>query len=365
VSYPHDMTTTARTPARFPGAVASVASRVEERVDGLLARERDRWARVDDALVAPIEALRDFVATGGKRLRPAFCHCAFIGAGGDPDDPLVIDAAAALELVHTFALIHDDVMDGSDTRRGSDAIHRQFVRGHVNSNWRGEPRRFGEGMAILIGDFAFVYADLMMRDAPADAVAIYDELRIELCVGQSLDLVGTARAIADPVAARRIATYKSGKYTVERPLHLGAALAGRLEEFAEPLSAIGLPLGEAFQLRDDVLGVFGDEDVTGKPVGDDLREGKLTPLVAITSQRAAADPDDVELLARLGAPDLDPLEVRALQDLFVRSGALANVERAIERLVGEARAALAQAPLAGEARERLEDLATYVAWRDR
>jgi geranylgeranyl diphosphate synthase, type I len=357
--------TTARDSTRFPGVVASVANRVEARVDELLERERARWEAVDPALVAPIETLRAFVVTGGKRLRPAFCHCAFVGAGGEPDDPQVVDAAAALELVHTFALIHDDVMDGSDTRRGSDAVHRQFIREHANARWRGEARRFGEGMAILVGDFAFVYADLMMRDAPADALAIYDELRIELCVGQSLDLVGTARATADPLAARRIATYKSGKYTVERPLHLGAALAGRLGDLARPLSAIGLPLGEAFQLRDDVLGVFGDEDVTGKPVGDDLREGKLTPLVAIATERTQGDRADEELLGRLGAADLDPLEVQALQELFVRSGALGEVEQSIERLVGEAREALARVELAGDARPRLEDLATYVAWRDR
>jgi geranylgeranyl diphosphate synthase, type I len=357
--------TTARDSTRFPGVVASVANRVEARVDELLERERARWEAVDPALVAPIDTLRSFVVTGGKRLRPTFCHCAFVGAGGEPDDPQIIDAAAALELVHTFALIHDDVMDGSDTRRGSDAVHRQFIREHANARWRGEARRFGEGMAILVGDFAFVYADLMMRGARADALAIYDELRIELCVGQSLDLVGTARATADPVAARRIATYKSGKYTVERPLHLGAALAGRLDDLAAPLSAIGLPLGEAFQLRDDVLGVFGDEDVTGKPVGDDLREGKLTPLVAIATEKTRGDAGDEELLGRLGAADLDPIEVQALQDLFVRSGALAEVERSIERLVGEARAALARVDLAGDAGPRLEDLAAYVAWRDR
>ncbi|MCU1427062.1 MAG: geranylgeranyl pyrophosphate synthase [Actinomycetia bacterium] len=359
------MTTTARTSPRFPGAVASIAGQVEERLATLLAGERARWAAVDAGLAAPIDVLAAFVAGGGKRLRPAFCHCAFVGAGGDPSDPLVIDAAAALELVHTFALIHDDVMDGSDTRRGSDAVHRQFVNEHTSARWRGEPRRFGEGMAILIGDFAFVYADLMMRAAPAAALAIYDELRIELCVGQSLDLVGTARAVADPEAARRIATYKSGKYTVERPLHLGAALAGRLDEFAAVLSAIGLPLGEAFQLRDDVLGVFGDEEVTGKPVGDDLREGKLTPLVVIATERATGDPEDEALLQRLGASDLDPMEIRALQELFIQTGAVADVERTIESLVAEARAALAHAPLLGDAREGLEDLAAYVAWRDR
>src|SRR5262249_25550028 len=156
---------TARESVRFPGAVESIAGEVETRLAGLLAQERARWSAVDGELAAPIDALAAFVAVGGKRLRPAVCHCAVVGAGRDPHDPLVIDAAAALELVHTFALIHDDVMDGSDMRRGTNAVHRQFGNEHTDRHWRGEARRFGEGMAILIGDFAFVYADLLMRAA--------------------------------------------------------------------------------------------------------------------------------------------------------------------------------------------------------
>jgi geranylgeranyl diphosphate synthase type I len=253
-------------------------------------------------------------------------------------------------------------MDGSEMRRGYDAVHRRFVRRHDGATWRGEARRFGEGMAILVGDFAIVYADVLMRDAPPAAHDVYDELRIELCVGQSLDLMGTAAASTERSLANRIATFKSGKYTVERPLHLGAALAGRLDELREPLSAIGLPLGEAFQLRDDLLGVFGEERVTGKPVGDDLREGKPTPLLAIASSRVGAD--GLELLARVGAGDLDPVEVTALQELFVESGAVDEVELTIDLLVDEARRALADAPLTAPAAELLDELAVYVAWRD-
>jgi geranylgeranyl diphosphate synthase type I len=275
----------------------------------------------------------------------------------------VIDAAAAIELVHTFALVHDDVMDGSDTRRGLDSVHRHFVVQHADSAYRGEPRRFGEGMAILVGDFAIVYADMLLRDVPRDAYAIFDELRIELCIGQSLDLVGTAAASIDRATANRIATYKSGKYTVERPLHLGAALAGRLEELAEPLSAIGLPLGQAFQLRDDVLGAFGDEKVTGKPVGDDLREGKPTPLAA--SAFARAQDGDRAPLERLGDPALGLRDVEAIREVFVHTGALAEVEAEIDRLVGQARAALTDAPITDDAKLRLHELADYVAWRDR
>jgi geranylgeranyl diphosphate synthase type I len=217
-------------------------------------------------------------------------------------------------------------------------------------------------MAILVGDFALVYADILLRGAPTDAQTIYDELRVELCVGQSLDLVGTATARTDAATARRIATYKSGKYTVERPLHLGAALAGRHHELGDALSAIGLPMGEAFQLRDDVLGAFGESDITGKPVGDDLREGKPTPLIAIATARAADS--DRDLLSRIGSADLTETDVAALQALFIRTGAVDDVEAEIERLVVEARDALAAASLTETARSWLDELAAYVAWRD-
>lgn len=329
----------------------------------LLDGEVERWSAVDTALVAPIGALRELVLAGGKRLRPAFCYWAYVGAGGSPDASLVVDAGAALELLHTFALVHDDVMDGSDLRRGVPAIHRAFIDRHGASGWRGEARRFGEGAAILIGDFAFVYADVLFADAAPPARRIFDELRVELCVGQYLDLVGTASASSDPAQAQRIERYKSGKYTVERPLHLGAALAGRLEELRAPLSAIGLPLGEAFQLRDDLLGVFGDSTTTGKPVGDDLREGKLTPLVAVAA--AHADPAGTALLQRLGHPDLSDTEIMALQAFLIDCGARDEVERAIEGLVARSLAALNEAPLTAEARTALQELGTYVAWRDR
>jgi geranylgeranyl diphosphate synthase type I len=254
-------------------------------------------------------------------------------------------------------------MDGSEMRRGSESVHARFARRHVDADWRGEPRRFGEGMAILVGDFAFTYADVLMRGMPDAAHVVFDELRVELCVGQSLDLTGTATACTEADLANRIAVYKSGKYTVERPLHLGAALADGLAPLGPSLSAIGLPLGHAFQLRDDVLGAFGDAEVTGKPVGDDLREGKPTPLVALAFARAGAH--DRALLGRLGDPELSAVDVRRLQDLFVRTGALDQIEADIERLVAEARDALAAAPITDGARSWLDELAAYVAWRDR
>ena len=194
-------------------------------------------------------------------------------------------------------------------------------------------RRFGDGMAILVGDFALVYADILLRGAPADAQAIFDELRVELCVGQSLDLVGTATARTDAATARRIATYKSGKYTVERPLHLGAALAGRHGELAGALSAIGLPMGEAFQLRDDVLGAFGESDGHGQAGGRRSPRGQAH--AAHRDRHGAPTDSDRELLGRLGSADLTASDVAELQALFIRTGAVDDVEAAIERLVVE------------------------------
>jgi geranylgeranyl diphosphate synthase type I len=336
---------------------------VERRIVALLDDELARWRAVDPDLEAPLGALRDLVQAGGKRLRPAFCHWAFVGAGGAPDDPVVVDAGAAVELLHTFALVHDDIMDGSDRRRGGDAVHRRFVDRHSSLGWRGEARRYGEGAAILVGDFAFVYADVLFASAPPRARPVFDELRIELCVGQFMDLDGTASGSSDSVRAERIERYKSGKYTVERPLHLGAALAGRLDDLAGPLSDFGIPLGQAFQLRDDLLGVFGDASVTGKPVGDDLREGKLTPLVAAAAARATGP--SAHLLDRLGRPDLGSDEIAALQDLLVATGARDEIEARIEGLVEQAMTALTTVPIEADARAALEELGAFVAWRDR
>ncbi len=346
-----------------PASLGRIAAGVETRITALLDAELARWQAVDVDLTAPFMALRELVLAGGKRLRPAFCHWAYLGAGGNPADPGLWNAGAALELLHTFALIHDDVMDGSSTRRSLDTIHVLFEAQHAVEGWRGEGRRFGEGVAILAGDLAFVYADQMLAGAPRAAIDVFTELRIEVNVGQYLDLVGTARGGVDEGSARRISRFKSGKYTIERPLHLGAALAGRRDELAATFSAYGLPLGDAFQLRDDLLGVFGDAAVTGKPVGEDLREGKPTLLWVFAAERARGP--EARVLARYGADDLDDGEVAALQAVLVETGAAARVEQAIGELVAEAVAALDAAALTPDATSALVELAYYVAGRDR
>ncbi len=350
-------------PDRVPAQLREIGERAERRIIALLDSELQRWAAVDPVLEEPFRELLRLVEAGGKRLRPAFCHWGHVAGGGDPTSSRALDAGAAVELLHMMALIHDDVMDGSSLRRGQATAHRLLSDRHATSGWSGEARRYGEGGAVLIGDFAFVYSDQLLDGASAQTRAIFDELRLELCVGQYLDLAGTAMRTRDPEAALRIAVFKSGKYTVERPLHLGAALAGALDELREPLSRIGLPLGQAFQMRDDILGVFGDPSLTGKPVGDDLREGKPTSMLAFAAR--AASPTERALLDRLGGDDLSQSDIESLQGVIEESGARAMAESAIEDLVSEALEALAAAPITEEARIGLKELAGFVAWRDR
>jgi geranylgeranyl diphosphate synthase type I len=352
------------TAAAPPAWLAEVAKATDARLESLLDGEVARWAGFDHDLEAPLDALRAFVLGGGKRLRPAFCHWGFVGAGGDPTDPIWVEAGAALELLHCFALVHDDVMDGSGTRRGLPTVHVAFERRHADAGWRGEGRRFGEGAAILVGDLAFVLADRLLAGASGPAWAVWDELRIEVNVGQYLDMLHTARGLPTVDAARRICTYKSAKYTIERPLHLGAALAGVVDDATRAeLTGYGLPLGEAFQLVDDLLGTFGDAGRTGKPVGDDLREGKPTRLLALALERAQGD--DLTLLrSRVGAADLTDDEVLAILGVLEATGARADVEAAVADLAGAALDAAARLPITGEARTALIEIATFVVDRD-
>jgi geranylgeranyl diphosphate synthase type I len=351
-------------PPAAPPSLLTIAERVAARLDALLTPELERWTALDPDLHDPMAEIRRLVLSGGKRLRPAFCQWGHVWAGGDADAPIVTDAGAAFELMHAFALFHDDVMDDAASRRGQPTTHTVFAEQHRAGRWAGEPRRFGEGVAILIGDLAFVYSDQLLADANPVAWGIWNELRIELNVGQVLDILGSVRGVRDVAQAERICRYKSGKYTIERPLHLGAALAApdRFDELAPVLSCYGLPLGDAFQMRDDVMGAFGDEATTGKPVGGDLREGKPTPLLARAME--AADTAQRAVLDLVGRPDLSDAQVADIQQVIVDTGALADLEATISNRTGEALAALAAADIDRLARDELVALAAFVSERD-
>ena len=339
---------------------AGLRPRVDKALAVFLATQRSRLLAVDEVLADIADALDDFVLGGGKRLRPAFAYWGYRGAGG-ADSEQVVAAAAALELVQASALIHDDLMDRSDTRRGEPAMHKRFAARHTAAGWGGSAQAFGDSAAVLLGDMALVWSDELLHTSgvePADlarARPVFDEMRTEVTAGQYLDVLTVVTGDLSMDRAGKIARYKSAKYTVERPLLLGGALAAAPEPLMRAYSAFGLPLGEAFQLRDDVLGVFGDPAQTGKPAGDDLREGKRTYLIA--AAHAALDPAGRdELMARLGDPALDEAGVERMRSLIRDSGALVRTEERITSLTGTALTALAAAEIETEARGVLEDL---------
>jgi len=343
-----------------PADAVDLRGRVQKRLDEFVAGQLPVLDGVSDELGPVVDTLNELLASG-KRLRPAFCYWGWRGAGG-PDSEEIVAAAAALELLQACALVHDDVMDGSDTRRGQPAVHRRFASLHRGAGWLGSPEGFGVGAAILLGDLCLSWSDELLYRSGLSLEALhrakptYDAMRTELMTGQYLDLLEQARGGGSAERAMRVVRYKSAKYTVERPLHLGAALAAAERDVTDAYSSYGLPLGEAFQLRDDVLGVFGDPEQTGKPAGDDLREGKRTVLVAEALERAT--PAQAAIVRRhLGDPRLDATGVAALRDVVRDTGALARVERLIAERTDQAVAALAQSPVAEPARAALTGLA--------
>ncbi|MGH3510447.1 MAG: polyprenyl synthetase family protein [Nocardioidaceae bacterium] len=306
--------------------------------------------------------------TGGKRFRASFCYWGYRAVREEPpDEPALVRAAASLELLHASALVHDDFMDASDTRRGRPAVHREFEAVHRGYGWSGDPEQYGAAAAILLGDLLLSWADERLRTCGLgqgrvlDALGYFDTTRSEVIAGQFLDVSLQARGESDVEQSMRVLRYKSAKYSIERPLHVGAALAGAPEPMFEALSGYGLPLGEAFQRRDDLLGVYGDPEVTGKPAGDDLTEGKRTVLVALALQ-GASERDAKQLREALGSP-LSAVEVADLREIIDRSGAHADVEARIEALTGRSLEALAAAPVSGGARVVLRELARAATQR--
>ncbi|WP_433049583.1 polyprenyl synthetase family protein [Dactylosporangium sp. CS-033363] len=343
---------------------ARLRERVRDALGAFLQRRRLRLAEIEPAALAPVaEAIEGLVLGGGKRLRPAFAYWGYRGAGGEDRDEIVA-AVAALELVQASALIHDDVMDGSETRRGEPAVHRRFAALHGAEGWRGDQDGFGTAAAILLGDLCLVWSDEMLHASGVDpetlarARPVFDAMRTEVTIGQYLDVQTQATGDTSTARASLVARFKSAKYTIEQPLVLGAALAGR-EQLSKAYSAFGLPLGEAFQLRDDVLGVFGDPAVTGKPAGDDLREGKRTYLIAAAIEQAGTAVFD----DHLGDPRLDEQGVGLLRKTIVESGALQRTEERIAQLTAEALQALSEAEITEEAREVLTGLAQAATQR--
>jgi geranylgeranyl diphosphate synthase type I len=360
---------------------------VQIRIDDFLEEREPKLSAIAPELSEFAGFSRDLLS-GGKRFRALFCYWGWQsvsapGLGFDvaedapPKDlAAVISAATSLELFHAAALVHDDIMDNSDTRRGRPSAHKRFESLHKQSNWLGSPRGFGESAGLLLGDLLLAWSDelfdgalrsLSIAGASEAARAEFNLMRTEVTVGQYLDIVEENAWRTHPESellprAHRVIVYKSAKYSVEAPLAIGGALGGGSKEQLAALRAFGLPLGIAYQLRDDMLGVFGDPAVTGKPAGDDLREGKRTVLIALARTTLPANARSL-LDELLGDPELDQRQIEMMQGIIRDSGAIDKVERIIAHNVKLALAAITDAPLSSSARAQLAQLADTVSQR--
>ncbi|BBA98085.1 putative polyprenyl synthase [Actinacidiphila reveromycinica] len=333
---------------------ADLLRRIEDRLRSHLAAEHDVWAGVHERAAVPVDELSTLVASGGKRLRPAFCVAGYLAAGGDPGDPGIVAAGAALELLHVSALVHDDVLDDSSRRRGVPTVHTAHAELHADRGWQGESRRYGEGVALLVGDLALVYSEELMAQAPAAVVPEWNRLRSEVMIGQYLDVHAAAEFSVDPKGSRLIARIKSGRYTIHRPLVVGANAAGR-DDLAPAFEEYGEAVGEAFQLRDDLLDAFGDSADTGKPTGLDFTQHKMTLLLGWAMQR------DDHIHGLITEPGHTSEEVRRR---LLDTGVPADVERHIAHLVERGCKAIADAPLEAVWRGELAAMARRVAYRN-
>jgi geranylgeranyl diphosphate synthase type I len=332
---------------------AFVAAVAGELTDFLTSRQALMAAISPD--IDPIMGSISNLVTGGKRLRALMCYWGWRGAGGAPAAAEVVTAGSALELFQAAALIHDDIIDRSDTRRGGPSVHRRFSQLHQAQGWALDKERFGQAAAILTGDLCLSFSEEAFTDIGGQAASgsqarlIFNLMRAEVMAGQYLDILeevaGPVRDRAGAVSrAQSIIRFKSAKYSTEHPLALGGALAGAPDELLRGYSAFALPLGEAFQLRDDVLGVFGDPATTGKPAGDDLREGKRTVLIALALGQASAT-ESAFIDAKLGSPDLGGEDVAEIRRIIEQSGALQATEVLIGEFGAAAYDALDQLPL--------------------
>lgn len=354
-------------------SLSALRSAVADHIDETLQTYRQRFIYVGDEVGDLFDIAGPLIGRG-KRLRASFLAAGWRSFGGCPLDAREIRAGAALEFFQLAALVHDDLMDASLSRRGLPAAHLQFRQLHDARGMISKGSDFGSAGALLLGDLLLVMAASEFQGALSDgfphessARVIFEEMMAEVTVGQYLDIYAQSAPWADDPAidrgrAQRVIRAKSARYSVEHPLALGAAMAGAGEQERNLIRAVGLPIGEAFQLRDDVLSVFGDPDVTGKPAGDDLREGKRTVLV--TTAIALASPRDVELLkSSLGNQDLTDDDVGVVRGILTSTGAVEHVERLISDRAEDARRAIEALGLNSERAELLHDLAAAAITR--
>jgi geranylgeranyl diphosphate synthase type I len=336
-------------------------------LDAFLNEKISEASRIHPEVVVLAEEVRRFVATGGKRVRPAFSYSAYIASGGRSLEAILY-ASAALELLHAFALIHDDIIDKADLRRGEPSVHRVFEYFHKNRRFSGSSKKFGVDTAILAGDLALAFADELLNTAPFPAERIrrakgyFDLMKKQVIQGEYLDVLIPVKRQVSEEDVLKMLEYKTAKYTVERPLHIGAALAGAEEEDLQVYSVYGIPLGQAFQIQDDVMGTFSSEKAIGKPADSDLKEGKQTMLIVKAYE--FSNRSEMKILDKVvGNSQASNEDIEAARDIISGCGSLDYSQELSYELINRAKEAISAAKLVEEGRNYLLEAADYLLTR--
>ncbi len=350
-------------PGEFIGLLDGFREKLDHELAAWLAAKRQA-ASGSREMLELIDGVGELLTHGGKRLRPALVYYTYRACGGPSDDE-ALPVALSIELLHTYLLIHDDIMDHAEVRRGHPSAHARFRQSHQSRGFHGDPQDFGRSVAILLGDLAHTWAMELFSGAERsrELTRCFSAMSEEVIGGQYLELLVAQRRSAREEDLLRVLRLKSGRYTAERPIQLGALLARSPEPVCAQLSRYGTAIGEAFQLQDDLLGMFGDLGTVGKPVGEDLKEGKFTFL--IFHALAAASPDQRRTLeAALGRPELTGADVARVQQLLEETGARDRVTAMVAERLRAAREALSGLDLRADGRMFLSGLVDYLWERE-
>lgn len=332
-----------------------------------LGKKRKEAEEISPEFVTLLDEVERFILSGGKRVRPAFLYSGYVASGGKAHDAAVY-ASMSVEFLHTFALIHDDIIDRSDLRRGKPTSHKTFEKYHVMKKFPGSKEHFGLSSAILAGDLAYAFAEEILTSAPFPQERVrraryyFDQMKFQVIAGEYLDVLGGYKKSLKEDDILNIIEYKTAKYTVERPLQIGAMLAGAEVDILETFTAYGIPLGQGFQLQDDIFGVFGDKKKIGKPTDSDIKEGKMTVLIAKayewSNKRQRRDLNSI--LGNFEAKEADIDKVRLI---IYETGAFDYATKLSHKLIEQARDAIAAAKLQKEGKEYLLSAANYLITR--
>jgi len=329
-----------------------------------LSEKRQEAKEINPETVVLVDEIIRFTENGGKRVRPAFMYSGYVAAGGKAHEAILF-ASMSVELLHTFALIHDDIIDNSDLRRGELTTHKAFEEYHKTRKLKGSKKEFGLSSAILVGDLAFSFAEEILTTAPFPQERIrraryfFDQMKIQVIYGQYLDVLGGYKEGLTEDEVLQVLEYKTAKYTVERPLHIGAMMAGSDYQTLETFSRYGIPFGQAFQMQDDIVGSFGTEEEIGKPADSDIKEGKKTLLLAKAYERA--DKQQKKALDQIvGNKNATKTDIEKVKKIMEKTGAYDYCVKLAKELLVQAKKAVSETKLKDEGKGYLLAAVDYL-----